>query len=205
MILDIEMLRSFYASYSESVKQAKATVKRPLTYAEKVLFAHLFDPAELRPYKRGIEYVDFRPNRVAMQDATAQMALLQFMNAGKDKVAVPASVHCDHLIRADVGATQDLPEACKTNKEVYDFLKSVSQKYHIGFKPSLRAFLSLMTPWDVEITAILKPPRTRGSSSLPAYTRRPGLEILLMPVITFSLLEPYFNVTFSVLPSFTDS
>ncbi len=68
-----------------------------------------------------------------MQDATAQMALLQFMNAGKDKVAVPASVHCDHLIRADVGATQDLPEACKTNKEVYDFLKSVSQKYHIGF------------------------------------------------------------------------
>ena len=117
------MLRSFYASYSESVKQAKATVKRPLTYAEKVLFAHLFDPAELRPYKRGIEYVDFRPNRVAMQDATAQMALLQFMNAGKDKVAVPASVHCDHLIRADVGAIQDLPEACKTNKEVYDFLK----------------------------------------------------------------------------------
>lgn len=127
------MLRSFYASYSDSVKQAKAIVKRPLTYAEKVLFAHLYDPTQLRPYKRGIEYVDFRPNRVAMQDATAQMALLQFMNAGKDKVAVPASVHCDHLIRADVGATADLPEACKTNKEVYDFLKSVSQKYHIGF------------------------------------------------------------------------
>ena len=81
MILDIEMLRSFYASYSESVAQAKATVKRPLTYAEKVLFAHLFDPTQLRPYKRGVEYVDFRPNRVAMQDATAQMALLQFMNA----------------------------------------------------------------------------------------------------------------------------
>ena len=133
MILDIDMLRSFYASYSESVAQAKATVKRPLTYAEKVLFAHLFDPTQLRPYKRGVEYVDFRPNRVAMQDATAQMALLQFMNAGKDKVAVPASVHCDHLIRADVGVAQDLPEACKTNKEVYDFLKSVSQKYHIGF------------------------------------------------------------------------
>ena len=133
MILDIDMLRSFYASYSESVAQAKATVKRPLTYAEKVLFAHLFDPSQLRPYKRGVEYVDFRPNRVAMQDATAQMALLQFMNAGKDKVAVPASVHCDHLIRADVGVEKDLPEACKTNKEVYDFLKSVSQKYHIGF------------------------------------------------------------------------
>ena len=117
MILDIDMLRSFYASYSESVAQAKATVKRPLTYAEKVLFAHLFDPTQLRPYKRGVEYVDFRPNRVAMQDATAQMALLQFMNAGKDKVAVPASVHCDHLIRADVGVEKDLPEACKTNKE----------------------------------------------------------------------------------------
>src|SRR5574344_1645102 len=133
MILDIEMLRSFYASYSESVKQAKATVKRPLTFAEKVLFAHLFEPAELRPYKRGVEYVDFRPNRVAMQDATAQMALLQFMNAGKDKVAVPASVHCDHLIRADIGVEKDLPTAQEQNKEVYDFLQSVSQKYHIGF------------------------------------------------------------------------
>ena len=121
MILDIEMLRSFYASYSANVAQAKATVKRPLTYAEKVLFAHLFDPSQLRPYKRGVEYVDFRPNRVAMQDATAQMALLQFMNAGKDKVAVPASVHCDHLIRAELGATQYLPDACYTNKDEDDF------------------------------------------------------------------------------------
>ena len=133
MILDIEMLRSFYASYSASVAQARATVKRPLTYAEKVLFAHLYEPSTLKPYKRGVEYVDFRPNRVAMQDATAQMALLQFMNAGKDKVAVPASVHCDHLIRADEGVEKDLPTACQQNKEVYDFLKSVSQKYHIGF------------------------------------------------------------------------
>lgn len=133
MILDIDMLRSFYASYSENVKTAKDTIKRPLTYAEKVLFSHLYTPAELRPYKRGVEYVDFRPNRVAMQDATAQMALLQFMNAGKDKVAVPASVHCDHLIRADVGVSKDLPAAKEQNKEVYDFLESVSQKYHIGF------------------------------------------------------------------------
>lgn len=133
MILDIEMLRSFYASYSDSVRQAKDVLKRPLTYAEKVLYAHLYDASQMRPCKRGVEYVDFRPDRVAMQDATAQMALLQFMNAGKDKVAVPASVHCDHLIRADVGAEKDLPVACEANREVYEFLKSVSQKYHIGF------------------------------------------------------------------------
>ncbi len=133
MILDIEMLRSFYASYSENVEKTKLVVGRPLTYAEKVLYAHLYDFSDIKPYNRGVDYVDFRPNRVAMQDATAQMALLQFMNAGKDKVAVPASVHCDHLICADVGAYKDLPIARETNKEVYDFLKSVSQKYHIGF------------------------------------------------------------------------
>ncbi len=133
MILDIDMLRSFYASYSKNVENAKKTMKRPLTYAEKVLYTHLFDPVALHPFKRGEEYVDFRPNRVAMQDATAQMALLQFMNAGKEEVAVPASVHCDHLIRADLGVEKDLPTAKVQNKEVYDFLQSVSQKYHIGF------------------------------------------------------------------------
>lgn len=133
MILDIEMLRSFYASYSESVDKAKETIRRPLTYAEKVLFAHMYEASDLKAFKRGVDYVDFRPDRVAMQDATAQMALLQFMNAGKNKVAVPASVHCDHLIRADIGVEKDLPSACDTNKEVYDFLKSVSKKYHIGF------------------------------------------------------------------------
>lgn len=104
-----------------------------MTYAEKVLYAHLFDKNAVKAYQRGEDYVDFRPNRVAMQDATAQMALLQFMNAGKDKVAVPSSVHCDHLIRADVGVEKDLPAARQTNKEVYDFLGSVSQKYGIGF------------------------------------------------------------------------
>src|SRR5574344_1760693 len=133
MILDIEMLRSFYASYSESVDKAKETIRRPLTYAEKVLFAHMYEASDLKAFKRGVDYVDFRPDRVAMQDATAQMALLQFMNAGKNRVAVPATVHCDHLIRADVGVEKDLPEARKTNKEVYDFLQSVSKKYHIGF------------------------------------------------------------------------
>ena len=133
MILDIEMLRAFYADYKQNVSAAREALKRPLTYAEKVLYSHLYSPSQLRPFKRGEDYVDFRPNRVAMQDATAQMALLQFMNAGKDRVAVPATVHCDHLIRADVGAEKDLPTACQTNKEVYDFLRSVSQKYHIGF------------------------------------------------------------------------
>jgi aconitate hydratase len=133
MILDIEMLRDFYTSYPKSVERTKQTICRPLTYAEKVLYAHLYDASALKPYKRGVDYVDFRPNRVAMQDATAQMALLQFMNAGKSTVAVPASVHCDHLIRADVGADKDLPSALETNKEVYDFLRSVSAKYHIGF------------------------------------------------------------------------
>ena len=133
MVLDIDMLKKFYASYSEEVSKARKVLGRPMTYAEKVLYSHLYDKASIRAFKRLEDYVDFRPNRVAMQDATAQMALLQFMNAGKDKVAVPATVHCDHLIRADVGAERDLPEAKKTNKEVYDFLRSVSQKYHIGF------------------------------------------------------------------------
>lgn len=132
-ILDIEMLRNFYLSYSQQVENAKQKLGRGLTYAEKVLYAHIYDALEMKSHKRGEDYVNFRPDRVAMQDATAQMALLQFMNAGKDRVAVPASVHCDHLIRADVGAEKDLRTARTTNKEVYDFLQSVSQKYHIGF------------------------------------------------------------------------
>lgn len=133
MILDVDMLRGFYASYASKVERARVTIGRPLTYAEKVLYAHLYNPGDLLPYKRGESYVDFRPDRVALQDAPAQMALLQFMNAGKDQAAVPASVHCDHLIRADEGAEKDLPVALEANKEVYDFLKSVSRKYHIGF------------------------------------------------------------------------
>jgi aconitate hydratase len=133
MILDIDMLRRFYASYASQVNDVRRSLKRPLTYAEKVLYAHLYNPDQLKPFERGVDYVNFRPNRVAMQDATAQMALLQFMNAGRSRVAVPASVHCDHLIRADEGAEKDLPAALTQNKEVYDFLRSVSQKYHIGF------------------------------------------------------------------------
>lgn len=133
MILDVDMLRQFYAGYSSRVDSARKTLGRPLTYAEKVLYAHLFSSEDLKPYKRGESYVNFAPDRVAMQDATAQMALLQFMNAGKDRVAVPASVHCDHLIRAEVGADKDLSTAKQTNSEVYDFLRSVSSRYHIGF------------------------------------------------------------------------
>ena len=132
MVLDIDMLKAFYSQYAERVESARQRLGRPMSYAEKVLYAHLYNN-NVKDFRRGEDYVDFRPDRVAMQDATAQMALLQFMNAGKDRVAVPASVHCDHLIRADVGVEKDLPAACETNKEVYDFLSSVSKKYHIGF------------------------------------------------------------------------
>ena len=133
MILDYDMLKAFYAEYAGKVNNARQTLGRPLTYAEKVLYAHIYNKEDVKPYERGDAYADFRPDRVAMQDATAQMALLQFMNAGKERVAVPSSVHCDHLIRADVGVEKDLPTAMETNKEVYDFLSSVSRKYGIGF------------------------------------------------------------------------
>lgn len=133
MIQDIDMLRHFYATYSSRVSRAKSLLKHPLTYSEKVLFSHLFSPHFDDSMVRGESYLDFRPDRVAMQDATAQMALLQFMNAGKDHVAVPATVHCDHLIRADVGAAKDLPAAKAINKEVYDFLQSAAARYGIGF------------------------------------------------------------------------
>ena len=131
-IPDLDMMRRFYASFGARVQAARDMLGRPVTYAEKVLYAHLYNPLE-REFIRGEDYAEFRPDRVAMQDATAQMALLQFMNAGKDEVAVPASVHCDHLIRADKGAAQDLRSAKETNSEVYDFLKSVSRRYGIGF------------------------------------------------------------------------
>lgn len=133
MIQDLNMLKRFYASYSAAVCAAKAHFGHPLTYSEKVLFSHLFNGFPTQRLRRGESYVDFRPDRVAMQDATAQMALLQFMNAGKSHVAVPATVHCDHLIRADVGVEKDLLSAKAVNKEVYDFLKSASAKYGIGF------------------------------------------------------------------------
>jgi aconitate hydratase len=133
MLFDIEMIRDHYAHYGERVEKARKVLGRPLTLAEKILYAHLHPESPLQPYKRGGDYVFFAPNRVAMQDATAQMALLQFMMAGKEKAAVPSSVHCDHLIQAKSGAETDLKFALDNNSEVFDFLASVSNKYGIGF------------------------------------------------------------------------
>lgn len=133
MVHDIEMLQKFYAGFAEKVNHAREKINKSMTLAEKILYAHLYNPSSIRNYKRGEDYVNFRPDRVAMQDATAQMALLQFMNAGKETSAVPATVHCDHLIQANLGAKADISTATDNNREVYDFLKSVSNKYNIGF------------------------------------------------------------------------
>jgi len=133
MIYDVEMLQRFYSNFAVKVKAVSDRLRRPMTLAEKILYAHLDPEEQLIEYKRGIDYVNFRPDRVAMQDATAQMALLQFMNAGKDKSAVPASVHCDHLIMADEGSKTDLAAAVETNHEVYEFLRTVANEYGIGF------------------------------------------------------------------------
>lgn len=133
MAYDITMLEAFYKAYKGKVEQVRAVLNRPLTLAEKILYAHLYDAAAMKDYKRGEDYVNFRPDRVAMQDATAQMALLQFMNAGKEQVAVPSTVHCDHLIQAHRGAREDILTATRTNEEVYDFLRDVSSRYGIGF------------------------------------------------------------------------
>ena len=133
MIFDIEMIKSLYARIPERVEEARQLVQRPLTLAEKILYTHLWDRLPARAFVRGEDYVDFAPDRIACQDATAQMALLQFMQAGKSKVAVPTTVHCDHLIQAKVGAATDLKVANEQSKEVFDFLSSVSNKYGIGF------------------------------------------------------------------------
>lgn len=134
MQFDIELIQEVYASYAEKVEKSRQLLGRPMTLTEKILYAHLYNNEyPHKPFIRGIDYVNFSPDRVAMQDATAQMALLQFMIAGKDKVAVPSSVHCDHLIQADIDASNDIKKALVTNQEVYDFLKNVSNKYGIGF------------------------------------------------------------------------
>ena len=132
MVFDLDMIKKIYAAYPAKVAKARAVTGSPLTLAEKILYAHGYESPSV-PAKRGASYVDFAPDRVAMQDATAQMALLQFMSAGRNRVAVPSSVHCDHLIQAQEGAGLDLPRANDENREVYDFLGSVSNKYGIGF------------------------------------------------------------------------
>ncbi len=133
MPFDINMIKAHYESFPKRVKDAREALGRPLTLTEKILYAHLHPESPLQNYKRGEDYVFFAPDRVAMQDATAQMALLQFMMAGKDSVAVPSTVHCDHLIQAEVGAEKDLQNALNNNSEVFNFLSSVSNKYGIGF------------------------------------------------------------------------
>lgn len=132
MTANIDMIKTVYAGLKAKVEAARKVLGRPLTYTEKILYAHLFDPVT-KELTRGKDYADLAPDRVAMQDATAQMALLQFMSAGKKTTAVPSTVHCDHLIQAMTGAREDLDRANSENKEVYDFLESVSQKYGIGF------------------------------------------------------------------------
>ncbi|MDJ0625340.1 MAG: aconitate hydratase [Candidatus Caenarcaniphilales bacterium] len=132
MVFDLDLIKKVYSEFPEKIKKARSVLGRPLTLSEKILYAHAVE-IHSSPYKRGESYVDFYPDRVAMQDATAQMALLQFMSAGKQKVAVPSTVHCDHLIQAETGAKTDLLNANEKNKEVYEFLSSVSNKYGVGF------------------------------------------------------------------------
>lgn len=133
MAFDIEMIKKVYAELPSKIEAARKVLNRPLTLTEKILYSHLHSSQKLEDFQRGKSYVDFAPDRVAMQDATAQMALLQFMQAGRPKVAVPSTVHCDHLITAKEGGRTDLATANSGNKEVYDFLASVSNKYGIGF------------------------------------------------------------------------
>ena len=133
MVFDLDMIKKFYDGYSQKVEAARKVVNRPLSLTEKILYTHLWRGHADEIFERGKAYVDFAPDRVAMQDATAQMALLQFMQSGRTKVSVPSTVHCDHLIQAQVGAVPDLSRAKNQNKEVYDFLASVSNKYGIGF------------------------------------------------------------------------
>lgn len=133
MTFDLDMIKKVYSQMAERVDAAKAITGKPLTLAEKILYSHLWDGIPSKAFKRGVDYVDFAPDRIACQDATAQMALLQFMQAGKKKVAVPTTVHCDHLIQAKIGADADLQNAINTSSEVFNFLASVSNKYGIGF------------------------------------------------------------------------
>lgn len=133
MAFDIEMIKKAYGTLAERVDKARELVGRPLTLSEKILYSHLWEGTPTKAFTRGKDYVDFAPDRVACQDATAQMALLQFMHAGKSKVAVPTTVHCDHLIQAKVDAKTDLKRAKEQSNEVFDFLSSISNKYGIGF------------------------------------------------------------------------
>ena len=132
MAFDFDMIKKIYSNIVKNVDEAKTVIDKPFTLTEKILYSHLWGSIS-KNYTRGKDYVDFKPDRIACQDATAQMALLQFMQAGKNKVAVPTTVHCDHLIQAKMGAKKDLMRANKVSNEVFDFLRDVSNKYGIGF------------------------------------------------------------------------
>jgi aconitate hydratase len=133
MVFDAEMIRDVYQSLPERVNKARKILNRPMTLTEKILYAHLDAGETINSFERGVDYVNFSPDRVAMQDATAQMALLQLMNSGRERVAVPSTVHCDHLIQAHIAAGPDLQTANQNNKEVFEFLSNVSNKFGIGF------------------------------------------------------------------------
>ena len=133
MVFDLDLIKKVYAELPGKIVKARKVLGRPMTLTEKILYTHLNPESPLKKYTRAGDYVYFSPDRVAMQDATAQMALLQFDMAGRTTVAVPSTVHCDHLIQAKVGSETDLKVAIDTNKEVYDFLASISNKYGIGF------------------------------------------------------------------------
>jgi len=132
-VFDLDLIKKTYQNLDSKVTAARKVVGNPLTLSEKILYSHLWDGDANSVFTRGKDYVDFAPDRIACQDATAQMALLQFMQAGKSKVAVPTTVHCDHLIQAKIGADEDLQNAINTSNEVFNFLESVSNKYGIGF------------------------------------------------------------------------
>ena len=133
MVFDLEMIKKVYSVIKLRVDSAREVCNHPLTLSEKILYSHLWGNNLNKPFTRAKDYVDFAPDRIACQDATAQMALLQFMQAGKKKVAVPTTVHCDHLIQARIGADEDLQSALNNSNEVFNFLESVSNKYGIGF------------------------------------------------------------------------
>ena len=151
-MFDSEAVKSFYEYYGKRVTAVRRKLGRPLTLSEKILYSHLYDFDALRPLKRLEDFGEFRPDRVAMQDATAQMALLQFMSTGREAVSVPTTVHCDHLICARKGADGDLAEALKTNAEVYDFLSSAAARYGIGFwKPGAGITGSLLKEAQISL------------------------------------------------------
>ena len=143
-VFDLDLIKKVYANLDSKISELRKVVDKPLTLAEKILYTHLWDGNPESPFVRGKDYVDFAPDRIACQDATAQMALLQFMQAGRQKVAVPTTVHCDHLIQAKMGAEKDLQEAFNQSNEVFNFLASVSNKYGIGFwKPVRESYIRL--------------------------------------------------------------